>query len=150
LKLKSAGFSFPGMKYSKPSLSYDHSNLMNILRKEESKSAEVFVSHYRRKYTSEKHLPVWMATELLGFGVLSKMYGNLRTGLRKKIAREFGQPESVFVSWLHAMNAIRNICAHHARLWNRELAVKPELPSGWKSSGIDNNRLYSSDHPAVA
>jgi abortive infection bacteriophage resistance protein len=32
------------------------------------------------------------------------------------------------VSWLHTLNYVRNICAHHARLWNRDLAVQPELP----------------------
>jgi abortive infection bacteriophage resistance protein len=30
----------------------------------------------------------------------------------------------------------RNVCAHHSRLWNRELAVKPELPVAWKANGI--------------
>ncbi|WP_349293799.1 Abi family protein [Marinobacter sp. M3C] len=31
-------------------------------------------------------------------------------------------------SWLHTLTIVRNICAHHARLWNRELGIKPELP----------------------
>jgi abortive infection bacteriophage resistance protein len=40
-----------------------------------------------------------MATELISFGTLSQMYANLRKSLRKKIAREFDQPATVFVSW---------------------------------------------------
>jgi abortive infection bacteriophage resistance protein len=83
-----------------------------------------------------------MATELISFGALSKMYEHLRTSLRKKIAREFNQPQPVFVSWLHSLTAVRNVCAHHSRLWNRELAVKPELPVAWKAIGIGNDRLY--------
>lgn len=98
---------------------YDHAGMMTILGKEEIKSKEVFVRHYRGKYTSETFLPVWMATELLSFGVLSKMYSNVRTGIRKKIAQEFSQPEPVFASWLHSLAAIRNLCAHHSRSWNR-------------------------------
>jgi len=70
------------------------------------------------------------------------MYEHLRTSLRKKIAREFNQPQPVFVSWLHALTAVRNVCAHHSRLWNRELAVKPELPVAWKANGIGNDRFY--------
>ena len=31
-------------------------------------------------------------------------------------------------SWLHTLTTIRNICAHHARLWNRELGIRPKLP----------------------
>lgn len=121
---------------------FNHADFMKILRREEGRSTEVFIDHYRSKYTSETDLPVWMATELISFGALSKMYENLRTSLRKKIAREFNQPQPVFVSWLHSLTAVRNVCAHHSRLWNRELAVKPELPVAWKASGIGNDRFY--------
>jgi abortive infection bacteriophage resistance protein len=123
--------------------SYDHAYFMTNLAREERRSTEVFVRHYRSKYTATPHLPIWMATELLTFGVLSKMYGNLRKTIRKKIAREFSQPESVFTSWIHSLAAIRNICAHHNRLWNRQLAVKPELPAAWTAVGIDNTRVYA-------
>jgi abortive infection bacteriophage resistance protein len=121
---------------------FNHADFLKILRREESRSTEVFIGHYRAKYTSETDLPVWMATELISFGALSKMYEHLRTSFRKKIAREFNQPQPVFVSWLHALTAIRNVCAHHSRLWNRELAVKPELPVAWKANGIGNDRFF--------
>ena len=100
-------------------VSYNHAEFMKILKREEGRSSEVFIGHYRGKYTSETELPVWMATELISFGALSKMYEHLRTSLRKKIAREFNQPQPVFVSWLHALTAIRNVCAHHSRLWKQ-------------------------------
>jgi abortive infection bacteriophage resistance protein len=122
---------------------FNHADFLKILRREEGRSTEVFIGHYRAKYTSETELPVWMATELISFGALSRMYEHLRKGLRKKIAREFNLPQSVFVSWLHSLTAVRNVCAHHSRLWNRELAVKPELPAAWKTSGIGNERFYA-------
>jgi abortive infection bacteriophage resistance protein len=121
---------------------FDHSLFMKLIAREEKRSSETFVDHYRMKYTSEIHLPVWMATELLSFGSLSQMYANLRTKLRKRIARRFNQQAPVFLSWLHALTAIRNVCAHHSRLWNKELAVKPELPNAWKAQSIDNRRFY--------
>jgi len=121
---------------------FNHVGLMRLILKEEKRSSETFVEHYRTKYTSETHLPVWMATELISFGSLSQMYANLRAKLRKQIAREFKLPAPVFLSWLHALTAIRNTCAHHSRLWNKELAVKPELPNAWKAQGIDNRRFY--------
>jgi abortive infection bacteriophage resistance protein len=122
---------------------YDHAGLMRNLRNEEGKTSEAFVKHYRSKYTAEPVLPVWMATELLSFGALSKMYANLRTSLRKTIAATFGQPEPVFTSWVHALVATRNTCAHHSRIWNRELAIKPTLPQAWPAAGIDNHRFYA-------
>ena len=121
---------------------FNHAEFVRILRREEVRLTEVFLGHYQTKYTSETELPVWIATELISFGALSKMYEHLRTSLRKKIAREFNQPQPVFVSWLHALTAIRNVCAHHSRLWNRELAVKPKLPVAWKGNGIGNDRFY--------
>lgn len=33
-----------------------------------------------------------------------------------------------FASWLHTLVYVRNICAHHARLWNRTLGVRPLMP----------------------
>lgn len=122
---------------------YDHARLMQTLAGEEKKSTELFVRHYRQKYTSEPYLPVWMATELLSFGALSKMYSSLKGNVGKKIAQEFGQPEPIFSSWLHTLTAIRNVCAHHNRLWNRELSVKPQMLNSWRATNIDNRRYYA-------
>ncbi len=46
---------------------FNHADFMKILRREEGRSTEVFIGHYRAKYTSETDLPVWMATELISF-----------------------------------------------------------------------------------
>jgi len=121
---------------------FQHAEFMRILDHEQRRSAETFVTHYRAKYTSERHLPIWMATELISFGALSKMYENLRARLRKQVAREYGISQPVFVSWLHTLSYVRNTCAHHSRLWNRELAVKPELPHVWTAEGVTNDRIY--------
>ncbi len=41
---------------------------------------------------------------------------------------------------------IRNICAHHARLWNRELGIKPAVPTQkdfcWPSH-LDKNHPHT-------
>ncbi len=34
----------------------------------------------------------------------------------------------VFYKWFHALSSVRNICAHHSRLWNRTLGVSFEVP----------------------
>ena len=31
-------------------------------------------------------------------------------------------------SWLHSIVYVRNICAHHSRLWNRRLSVNAVIP----------------------
>jgi len=46
------------------------------------------------------------------------------------------------------LNYIRNICAHHGRLWNRHLAVNPLIPAKdmkWHEPDypVNSNRIYS-------
>ncbi|MCO6056804.1 Abi family protein [Pseudomonas sp. MOB-449] len=35
-----------------------------------------------------------------------------------------------FASWLRSLNYLRNVCAHHSRLWSRNIVDQPTLPSG--------------------
>lgn len=32
------------------------------------------------------------------------------------------------VSWLHTITYVRNICAHHSRLWNKTFGITPMMP----------------------
>lgn len=68
-------------------------------------------------------------------------------GLKKKIAQHFGLQAPVFASWLMVLGGLRNICCHHARMWNRELPISPTEPKlmkfGWiDSSRTDKRRMY--------
>ena len=42
------------------------------------------------------------------------------------IAKYFSLPPQTFLSWLHALNFTRNLCAHHSRMWNRDMNIVPE------------------------
>jgi abortive infection bacteriophage resistance protein len=106
----------------------DHGLLLRRLREEAGRSREDFVSHFFGKYTSETDLPLWMACELMTFGGLLTLFRGLATPLKQSIARSYGVSDTVLDSWLLAINQIRNLCAHHARLWNRVLGVKPMIP----------------------
>ena len=65
-----------------------------------------------------------MCFELLTIGELSHLYRGLRrTADKKRIAQFFDLHPTVFTSWLHTLTYIRNLCAHHNRLWNRDLAI---------------------------
>jgi len=93
-----------------------------------AKSPEVFIKHYRSIYNDPVNPPSWMSVELLTIGQLSRMFSALKENEdRRGIAEFFGLHHHVLVSWLHALTYVRNICAHHSRLWNRAFAVKPDL-----------------------
>lgn len=98
------------------------------------KHPEVFIKHYLDTYDKPKNPPAWMCLELLTIGELSKLYIGLADNQdQKDIAKFFNLHQSVFTSWLHTISYVRNMCAHHSRLWNREFAIKPDiLRKPWK------------------
>ena len=88
--------------------------------------AETFIKHYTTNYTVPKTPPSWMSVEIMYFSHLSKICSGLKA--RKDlvgIANFYCLPPDAFCSWLHTINYVRNLCAHHARLWNRSINVVP-------------------------
>ncbi|TWI83298.1 abortive infection bacteriophage resistance protein [Lacibacter cauensis] len=117
--------------YEDPSLFIrEHTKFLKKVHTELGNSKEVFISHYYSKYTVPQHPPAWMSMEILSFGQISIMYKNLHNNDAKKaVARHFGVSPSVLESWLEHLVYIRNICAHHSRLWNRIMTVKATIPT---------------------
>lgn len=99
------------------------------LRAEVRRSQDTFMVHYRKHHISPEDPPVWMASELMSFGLLSKyMKAMKQRHERNAISRVFGLDEKIFLGFLHHLVTLRNICAHHGRLWNRQFTVTPKLP----------------------
>lgn len=99
-------------------------------------SREDFVRHYKQKYGEE--LPIWTAVEIWDFGLLSKFFHGMTVLDKTKIASKYGiDDHKVMESWLRCLNYIRNIVAHHSRLWNRNLIDQPKLPKKGKITTFD-------------
>ena len=93
------------------------------------RSKESYARHYALTYGEPQLMPGWAALEELTMGSLSHLYAGLAKDADKKaVAKRMDLPWRLLQSWLHTLTIVRNICAHHARLWNRELGIKPELP----------------------
>lgn len=109
------------------------------------RTPETFIKHYTNHYDTPANPPSWMCFELLTIGEMSHLYRGLKNNAdKKRIAEFFDVHPTVFTSWLHTLTYVRNICAHHSRLWNRDLAIEPELlmkPKGnWVSKRFENNK----------
>lgn len=97
---------------------------------EYGRSSEQFATHHQKKYPELQLPPIWVMVELLSLGSLVQLFKNLKTRQdRLQIARDFGLDEAVFVSWLDQFVQVRNICAHHGRLWNRLLHRASKVPN---------------------
>ncbi len=118
---------------------------------EENRSKEKFIGHYLNKYDDPILPSNWMVIEMLTLGQTSRLYKSLKDDRTKKsIAKDFGITEVVLESWLHNLNYIRNITAHHYRLWNRDLRITPKNPRRVRfqflnvRTGFSHHKLYFS------
>lgn len=107
-----------------------HAKCLDKLREEYQRSQETFVLHYRKTYTQPELPPFWGICELLSFGQLSLWYQNLADGAdRVAIAKPYGVDEQILKSFAHHLTYVRNVCAHHSRLWNREMTIGLKIPA---------------------
>ncbi|MDA8118284.1 MAG: Abi family protein [Actinomycetota bacterium] len=131
-----------------PSLAADQRDrLLAEISEQTRNSRETFVQHFRAKYGQDHDfMPIWMASEIMTFGSLLTFYRGVAGGVRQSVARLFGVHDTVLDSWLLTLNTIRNICAHHARLWNRQLGVRPKIPgkdTRWHAPvEVTNERVF--------
>jgi len=129
-----------------------HTTCLSSIESELSRSKEDFIKEHLAKYHKPSMPPAWKTLEIVSFGTLGKLYGNFADNSTKKIvARGFNVPNhEVLDSWIVALAALRNCCAHHSRVWNRTYPMKPQLPpakkmrSSWVDvSMADQSRLYA-------
>ena len=107
---------------------WNHAWNVRNLQKEAGQSREVFIRHLLNKY-DEALPPIWAVVEIMTFGQLSKWYANLSSGAdRNRVAHTYDMDEINLVSFLHHLSTVRNVCAHHSRLWNREFTFTFKLP----------------------
>ena len=90
-------------------------------------SREDFVNHHKQKYGG--NLPVWAATEIMDWGSLTYLYELSPRSVQNTISSQCDLTAPQLRSWLKALNIVRNICAHHGRLFNRGHAISPKLPA---------------------
>lgn len=119
-----------------------HSNLLESIKSETTRSKEIFVKEFYDKY-DEEYLPVWAMVEIVSFNTLSKIFANLKESYRSEITKELKIKPFVLQRWLHTFTYIRNICAHHSRLWNKILAIEPMIPKNQKLfHSLNNQKLF--------
>jgi abortive infection bacteriophage resistance protein len=112
---------------------------LSNLEEEISRTKDKTIKSHLKKHKDDKRFPpAWKSLEQTSFGALSKLYGNLKHTVKSKdiIAEEYGAVNHTYLpSWLQSIAQIRNYCAHHSRLWNRNLPGTVKLlskpPNDW-------------------
>ncbi len=113
------------------------------------KSAEKYADHYRDTYYNEQSgtyksmPPFWVISELSTLGQIKEFFENLKedasppfpattlpksTVLDKMAQRRFGAKHfRDLAKWVHMLRDVRNVCAHHGRLWNKNFLAPPSI-----------------------
>ena len=124
-----------------------HADFFNNLSSYINRSNDVFIKHFYNTY-NEQYPPIWIILEILSMGQLSILYNNtIKSPSKKAIADYFGIKEPILANWLHTLVYVRNICAHHARLWNKDMRIQVKNPRKtsniWLTSGnITDRKIY--------
>lgn len=117
---------------------------------------EDFIRHHIERYGSK--LPIWIATEFLDFGSMTMLFSYLPRNIKNEISPSFGvlQGDSL-ASWMRNLNYVRNIVAHHSRLWNKFMVtrlVQPDRaivdPGLYHLADSVDKDIFSKIYPSLA
>ncbi|OLZ10361.1 Abi family protein [Sulfobacillus thermosulfidooxidans] len=129
----------------------EHTAQLTVIDMTIERSREPFADHYRKYYGGT--FPIWVAVEMMSFGSVSKMFGNLVRSHRQHIAKShYGLNEKVIAQWLLSLVTVRNSCAHFSRLYRRTPTFQPKIchddrpdipePQSWFSVLMAARHLY--------
>lgn len=89
------------------------------------------VRHYSSKYTRPFLPPVWIIVSLMSFGELFRWVKNTKNSkVKNGIAKKLGMPNiQTFDGIYRVLTTVRNLCAHHGRLWDKKFKTRLPLIS---------------------
>ena len=126
-----------------------HSRSMANVGREVDRALKDGVPCVRHNIEKYGELPIWAAVEVMTMGTVSQLYGNLDgasaiygdgKSVQSAIAGDFRVKPRYLKSWLRHLTYIRNICAHHSRLYNRVITSRAALLKA--DAGFDNGKEF--------
>lgn len=140
-------------KYNKPPLSFDKQIELLASRGlvvSDCVKAEQFLSQVNYYRFSAYCLPFEIKRHQFHFGVTFKQIQKLYEFDRRLRFLIDEALEVIEISvrtavsyWLHTFTYTRNICAHHSRIWNRQLSIAMEVPKKGDWRSVNAKRIGS-------
>ena len=91
---------------------------LEVINPQNSRAREAFIEHLMQKYGE---VPLWAIVETLPFGNVVHMYGNMHKHDKPLIAKHYTLHSDILGSYIKHILVVRNMCAHHTRLWDKTL-----------------------------
>ena len=130
-----------------------HKDSIIEIDKELNRTKEVFIESHYQNYGNVNRPPAYKTLEVISFGCLSKLYSNISNTVpaKDRIAKELNLPNARFLtSWLRSFNIIRNIIAHHSRIWNRKIDSAPMFLHTTKFNFIEEPKMDNSMYHCIS
>jgi abortive infection bacteriophage resistance protein len=125
----------------------DHAFLLEGIKEEighgDPQKRTVSVAHYYKTYDDPEMPPSWMVLEAISFGKLAYIVRNLAAHELKAMSHAVCLADTLLASWCLSMSYLRNLCAHHSRVWNRVMTIKPAISSSLRLDMTPNDRAYA-------
>ena len=116
-----------------------HAKAVSRLQDEFDRSKEKCVLHFKANYANP---PVWSVVEIASFGALVHFFRMMQPSDQNKIATAYGYQGNYTASYIQHLCVLRNLCAHHGRLydhqWDYRFAALPE----WKGLAVPKWRPF--------
>lgn len=104
----------------------DFDRLASAINMRVRKSKEPYIRHHLDNY--EGQIPIWALIEIFSFENLSSYFRGLTQKQRNSVAanlkifdRSGTGYGAALLNWIQNLVEIRNTCAHHSRLWNKNI-----------------------------
>ncbi len=92
-----------------------------------NRQEHTLIRHFYNTYSSPDFPPSWIITECLTFGAWSKVFDNLKQRSDKiAISNKLNMRLMRLLSWIKCLTELRNLCAHHERIWNHFFRHTPK------------------------
>lgn len=123
---------FPNANESASSVAY--------MEKEFDRSTAICTKHFKSTYSNP---PLWAIVEVCSFGSLVRFFKALHNADQNAISSYFSMRGDILASYIHHISVLRNMCAHHARLYDHRFSYAFKPLREWKSLNIqDTSALF--------
>lgn len=109
---------------------------------EKEAQRDIHIQHYYDTYYEPDMPPSWMVFETISFGTISRIFEGLYKSETAAICTPLRVNHDTLSSWIHAISYVRNLCAHHKRVWNKTLTIKPAIARKHKEKFQGNSKVY--------
>lgn len=122
--------------------SYHEGFIKELNRERKYNKDKQFIKHHINTYDGK--LPVWVAIEIMSFGMVSRLYSNLITQDKTEIRNSYVNNinNKVLTSWLVSLTELRNVCAHYGRVYNSNFLSTPEIHKNDLKYNLNLDRIF--------